>query len=1207
MVKKGGNLDNMRIKNMKRRLKFFVMALSLMLLGGNLLPSQVQAYTIQQSDSFSGIPKVQRSDIVFKESLRWSDIVPEITNVGENYVVKMKNEAYTLVGDCYTAGSTNCSVQPSQSTFNVFLRKADLPNYRTTGEIIDIPGSIVKLRYNNVAVDLDGNDLDFVVAFDDLRIGANPAREDVDSSWHPNWHLIDAGWGGTVNIQNLPEVDYEKSRLDAYVEHLRQLPEGGDPYAPEAVNAPVNTSYRTQMTVTFNFYKAGTNEKVASNTVAFGFTDLDQVRTTRRLNWEWPSSHALIREGVTIRSGITDDGKIYTTKKLVTDSSSPDFNKGGFRLNTLDDGTQPNATLQASFWHYATEEGFPNIPPEISRGQQGDDCSGEDNCAGWDDNNTGSYDTGFATVFKAGSDASFIWRGGSPLGTNLFRIFGSMLSIDKSVDNTEVKSGDIVEYTIKITHTGDPVTDSVVIDDDVNSDLKIISTPEGCQVNGQKIHCEFSAATINDAHGEFIRKFKAQVRTWKEKTIPNTASIKVGDYDNCNVNRQVISEGTKTLKCSDSVDIHVTPKDIPVDKEVSDPEVMPGSKFNYTITNQIPGIANGGYESYRVCDKLPNKVNYDNNMKVTLAGQTLTANTDYKVTQGDSNCSFYVELQPSVLSTLTTNKELKITFRAKAAADVNVGVDLENNTRTFVNDGETEWAEATNTTVEVTPGKTVSDSLVPKGAMFTYDIEYNEIPGLTNGYDSIKIYDEMPANVEYKDGLKVILNDTILAEGTDYEVTKTGTLEEGYKLEIALSSAKAKSIHNKSSLHISFIAQTTKDNQVGEALVNNTYGMFNDYTTPEADATNEVIDTNVTKTTDHAIVNPGGLASYNVEFPVPGVSHGYDTISLVDNLPEHVSLVNESIVVMLGGEQVPAKDLAINLAQDGRSFTVKISGDTAKNVTEDTTVFMVFQGLVSKDAPDKQELVNTVEGFLNDTSIGKDEASVIVKKKNNPTKDVKDSIDGKSINNGEIAVGQRAWYSLTTDEQVVASTSPAKTWYVVDDIDENYDRLTGQVKVKAEMGLGDKIKAGDDISSMFNVSYTNQSGENANNSMGAAAVKVEAKPELLDLMNSLVKVDTENNDSETPVKTAAFKWTAYVEIQRVKAGNNISNKFQEFFNDSALTSNEVHTNTPELPAPQAPAAGLLARSFVAVSAILALGYAAFQLSSGKMALPIIKK
>ncbi|OQQ89364.1 LPXTG cell wall anchor domain-containing protein [Ligilactobacillus salivarius] len=210
-----------------------------------------------------------------------------------------------------------------------------------------------------------------------------------------------------------------------------------------------------------------------------------------------------------------------------------------------------------------------------------------------------------------------------------------------------------------------------------------------------------------------------------------------------------------------------------------------------------------------------------------------------------------------------------------------------------------------------------------------------------------------------------------------------------------------------------------------------------------------------------------------------------------------------------------------------------------------------FFAKVKKDAKGdiKNKIVQNDFGNETETDVVTNHVSV-----SDPTKDVVVSLtDNHSLNNGVVKLGDTLYYKLGSKTREANEAYNTTSWGFVDKLDITHDLYTGQALVKARYDIklkdGSTIKAGDDITKYFDITYDAQTGE----------FKVMANKEFLDIINS---------DDNKATKQG---FDVYLQAKRIKAGD-VENTAQEIYNGEVINTNTVktHTDEPEEPKPEIP-------------------------------------
>lgn len=210
-----------------------------------------------------------------------------------------------------------------------------------------------------------------------------------------------------------------------------------------------------------------------------------------------------------------------------------------------------------------------------------------------------------------------------------------------------------------------------------------------------------------------------------------------------------------------------------------------------------------------------------------------------------------------------------------------------------------------------------------------------------------------------------------------------------------------------------------------------------------------------------------------------------------------------------------------------------------------------FFAKVKKDA--KGDIKNTIvqNDFGNETETDVVTNHISV---SDPLKDVVVSLtDNHSLNNGVVKLGDTLYYKLGSKTREANEAYNTTSWGFVDKLDITHDLYTGQALVKARYDIklkdGSTIKAGDDITKYFDITYDAQTGE----------FKVMANKEFLDIINS---------DDNKATKQG---FDVYLQAKRIKAGD-VENTAQEIYNGEVINTNTVttHTDEPEEPKSEIP-------------------------------------
>ncbi|NRD99426.1 aggregation substance, partial [Enterococcus faecalis] len=163
----------------------------------------------------------------------------------------------------------------------------------------------------------------------------------------------------------------------------------------------------------------------------------------------------------------------------------------------------------------------------------------------------------------------------------------------------------------------------------------------------------------------------------------------------------------------------------------------------------------------------------------------------------------------------------------------------------------------------------------------------------------------------------------------------------------------------------------------------------------------------------------------------------------------------------------------------------------------------------------------------------------------NPKKDVVIKVGDKQSQNGAtIKLGEKFFYEFTSSDIPTEYAGVVEEWSISDKLDVKHDKFSGQWSVFANSAFvladGTKVNKGDDISKLFTMTFEQ------------GVVKITASQAFLDAINL-----KEN-------KNVAHSWKAFIDVERIAAGD-VYNTIEESFNNEKIKTNTVVTHTPEKP------------------------------------------
>ena len=341
--------------------------------------------------------------------------------------------------------------------------------------------------------------------------------------------------------------------------------------------------------------------------------------------------------------------------------------------------------------------------------------------------------------------------------------------------------------------------------------------------------------------------------------------------------------------------------------------------------------------------------------------------------------------------------------------------------------------------------------------------------------------------------------------------------------------------------------------------------------------TNEVENTVIKTTPDKDVVDDNGKSVKDKYVTAGDIMHyvgtwdltGYKNfaltkgqiakgLSIFDDYDENVlevSDLNKQALTIIDSTDNKAIDMSmVEINWDDAHGKWTISAKDPQNFLETyggRALKINFFAKVKKDA--KGDIKNTIvqNDFGNETETDVVTNHISV---SDPLKDVVVSLtDNHSLNNGVVKLGDTLYYKLGSKTREANEAYNTTSWGFVDKLDITHDLYTGQALVKARYDIklkdGSTIKAGDDITKYFDITYDAQTGE----------FKVMANKEFLDIINS---------DDNKATKQG---FDVYLQAKRIKSGD-VENTAQEIYNGEVINTNTVttHTDEPEEPKSEIP-------------------------------------
>ena len=218
-----------------------------------------------------------------------------------------------------------------------------------------------------------------------------------------------------------------------------------------------------------------------------------------------------------------------------------------------------------------------------------------------------------------------------------------ILSIDKNVDNTSVKVGDNVTYTVKVTQTAaDATAENVVIKDTFDTNA---ASPTNIKIVNSKGLDVTTAEVINEASG-FTIKTHANLEKNEYFLVSYTVSIP-DELAGKVINNVATTQADNAQEVTDNAKITVVKPALAIEKTVNKKTYSIGEKATYTlkvsqtvkeaiaknvvITDDFDNTAINP-ESITITDQNGNPVNSAN---ITVDGNSFVINTNANLSYGE--------------------------------------------------------------------------------------------------------------------------------------------------------------------------------------------------------------------------------------------------------------------------------------------------------------------------------------------------------------------------------------------------------------------------------------------------------------------------------------------------------------------------------------------------------------------------------------------
>lgn len=222
------------------------------------------------------------------------------------------------------------------------------------------------------------------------------------------------------------------------------------------------------------------------------------------------------------------------------------------------------------------------------------------------------------------------------------KVVDSDLKITKSANKTEVRPNEEFEYTINIENLGEANSNSLTIEDLINSNLEIISASNNGEINGQTITWNLTTLEAKQT-----------------KTLTIKVKVKEGVLSNTSIENVVTLNEVGKAPINSSVDVLVLDSQITVEKTVSKTELRPNDTFTYYIT--ISNIGDTYSNDIIITDVIDANLEIISAENATINGQTITW---HEVSLEKSESKQY-EIDVKVLDSVPNNTKINNLVTAK--------------------------------------------------------------------------------------------------------------------------------------------------------------------------------------------------------------------------------------------------------------------------------------------------------------------------------------------------------------------------------------------------------------------------------------------------------------------------------------------------------------------------------------------------------------
>ena len=415
------------------------------------------------------------------------------------------------------------------------------------------------------------------------------------------------------------------------------------------------------------------------------------------------------------------------------------------------------------------------------------------------------------------------------------KVFDSTVTITKSVNKSKVNVGEEFTYTIEVKNTSDYNSRELTLTDTINSNLEIISAPNGA-INGNTITYD-----IGILEGQATKTYTITVKA--KETVPDNTTI-----HNVAILKEVGKEDQE-----DDADVTVVKPDLTVTKTANTSLggnlIKPNEQFTYTIV--VSNTGNGTATGVKITDEIDSRLTIIDADGGTINNRTITWDNQ----------------------TINSRASLTLTITVKLNEGVSIGTTIPN--IVVVTDDSEEEKDDEDVTVTdslITLKKEASVETVKKGDFFYYTIRVSNTGN--SAENNLTITDDIPN--------KLSITEVNVPSGVTYN-------ENNNKLTFNIATIAPEETYT-----ITVYVEVTGDVKDKEVIDNTAILTYDDKEITSSDDVTVIdSDLSVQKTPSKANVSIKEEYTYTITITNNGPASATN-VELIDTYDEDIEIINSN-------------------------------------------------------------------------------------------------------------------------------------------------------------------------------------------------------------------------------------------------------------------------------------------------------------------------